>query len=575
MIIKDVFPAKSQFSKDESIELFVVVDSSKVKKGYYLECMISNLGNHIYKTDKCIPLDTDTLKISFDLPEISSKMMGYNVCVNLKSGDHFVETVYTAFDRVQSWTCAPRYGFLSDFYEQDEDDESDVIQMNKYHLNVVQFYDWMYRHYKLIPPEEYYVDPLGRHLSIKAVKNKIDYCHKYGMKAFAYGCVYASQLEFAERNKDMQLYNNDGSPASLGNLFFIMDISRENKWHDYIIAEFSQAIDFGFDGIHMDQYGQPKEAISIISGTKKIRRLKDDFYNLINDSKKLLTSNNRNASLIFNAVNNWPIETVAKSDEDCIYIEVWPPNDTYNDLYSLITNAKKLCGNKQVILAAYMAPFLNDKHTRMEFARNATILTMAAIFASGGFHLLLGEKNGILREAYYVNYSSENSESFVKTLRNYYDFIVAYEELLYDCSLIDNTMTYNGGINNEYMFKALKSDNSYDDSIVFLPKAKPNCVWTIVKEKPGAKIIHLLNYVGINNIEWNTEKSKMPTEIENIEVDALVVENVKKICYASPDFNNGQITELNFEYVKHSSGKAIRFNVPKLRVWDMIYIICD
>lgn len=287
-----------------------------------------------------------------------------------------------------------------------------------------------------------------------------------------------------------------------------------------------------------------------------------------------MTNNGRNAGLIFNAVNNWPIETAAQSDEDCMYIEVWPPNDTYNDLYYLITNAKKLWGNKQVILAAYMAPFLEGKHTQLEFAENATILTMAAIFASGGFHLLLGENNGILRDAYYVNYLSDSNDSFIITLRNYYDFIVAYEELLFDYTITDNTMTYSGGINEEYKFKALKSVNP-NDSITFLPKAKPNCIWSIVKEKPGVKIIQLLNYVGIDSIEWNVEKSKMPTEIENIEVVALIVENVKKVYYASPDINNGQSTELDFKYVKHPAGKAIRFIVPKLKVWDMIYIICD
>ena len=44
-----------------------------------------------------------------------------------------------------------RYGFLSDFSSGDGD-RLDVEWMRDLHLNAVQFYDWMYRHDRLLPP---------------------------------------------------------------------------------------------------------------------------------------------------------------------------------------------------------------------------------------------------------------------------------------------------------------------------------------------------------------------------------------------------------------------------------------
>lgn len=53
--------------------------------------------------------------------------------------------------------------------------------------------------------------------------------------------------------------------------------------------------------------------------------------------------------VIFNAVNNWPMEAVAQTGQDAVYIEVWPPNDRYRDLYTLIAQARR-CSGKPVVL---------------------------------------------------------------------------------------------------------------------------------------------------------------------------------------------------------------------------------
>lgn len=557
----NVFPLKSQYKPGEKVEIKVEMDEALKLKNTYLLCNIYRLQNKINSIRKKNIENSSEVIFEICNEDLIDNISGYGVEVELYSENILKERAATAFDIVEEWYCAPRYGFISDFSKEDLNDEKDMEQLNKYHINVVQFYDWMYRHHKLNPPENIFKDPLGRELSMEAVEQKIDYCHKYGMKALAYGAVYGSEKEFFEEHKEMAMYKNDGNVLDFANFIFMMDVNRNNPWHDHIINEFYEAVKLGFDGIHMDQYGFPKEAVSKIDNDNTIRHLRDDFPKLINDTRDYIEKKGCKVNLIFNAVNNWPIDTVAYANQDSMYIEVWPPNVTYGDLYNLISNAKRYEAKKQVILAAYMKPFNKEENVPVQESENGTIMTMATIFASGGFHLLLGEKNGILTEGYYPNYAVA-SESFSKKLIRYYDFIVRYEELLFDFNIVDDSMTYTGGINGEYVFNGCTAS----------PKAEKDSVWTLVKEKPGYKIINLVNFQGYENMNWNEGKASLPATINNIEVTALVVEDVKGVYVASPDNESNTSQSLEYEYVSHGQGKAIKFTVPTLKVWNLVYI---
>ena len=307
----------------------------------------------------------------------------------------------------------------------------------------------------------------------------------------------------------------------------------------------------------MDQYGFPKEAYAKQDDKFVIRELREDFPILINETKDAL----KESGIIFNAVNNWPIDTVANTKQDCVYIEVWSPNDTFNDLNLLIANAKRYAPKKQVILSAYLHPF--KYHENKDECQNTAILTMASIFSSGGFHLVLGEGNSFLTCAYYPDYYVNKNKSFLMKLRSYYDFIVAYEQLLFDINIIDDTRFYTGGINDDYIFSGA------DFSVV----AEKNKVWTQVKHIDGYKIIHLVNFTNVNNMNWNEPKEKLPDMLEDITIEANVIEEVESISIASPDINNGESIKIKFSFITRENGnKVIKFKVPKLYVWDMIYI---
>ena len=54
--------------------------------------------------------------------------------------------------------------------------------LRRYHLNVVQFYDWMWRHYALMPPTEEFTDALGRKQSLGTVRAAIEAVQEAGAR---------------------------------------------------------------------------------------------------------------------------------------------------------------------------------------------------------------------------------------------------------------------------------------------------------------------------------------------------------------------------------------------------------
>jgi dextranase len=58
------------------------------------------------------------------------------------------------------------------------------------------------------------------------------------------------------------------------------------------------------------------------------------------------------------------------------------------------------------------------------------LLTDATIFASGGAHIELGDGHRMLDNEYFPNHNLVPSQQLLDHLRKYYDFDVAYENLL-------------------------------------------------------------------------------------------------------------------------------------------------
>lgn len=457
-----------------------------------------------------------------------------------------------AFDIVGDRRDAVRYGFLTDFGVEDMGSD-DVEWMRDLHINTVQFYDWMYRHDQLLPPGRQYEDPMGRKMDIETVKEKISSCRELGMRPMAYGAVYAATGETAQKHPDWVMYTMDGTPMKFADWLYFMNISSGSCWTDHLMAEYRAAIGLGFAGIHMDTYGFPKR---VWDSSGHPVELGSEFPALINRASCEVRLVDASAGVIFNAVNNWPVDTVAASKQDVVYIEVWPPNDTYLDLYRLICRARELSG-KNVVLAAYMKPFKEDD---LLAAERSFRLTWAAICASGGTQLALGEYMGILRDSYYVDYA-RLTEDFSKVVQKYCDFLVRYSELLYNDKGTDISKTASGGINEDVCFSG---------SCTFSTDGGEDAVWTIIRESEKRTTINLVNLTN-NSCLWN-ESKREPKHVTDINIRLRLDRQVRGVYAASPDFDELGAMELSFSSKESCQGRVYSIDVPELRYWAVIWI---
>lgn len=578
--IDDIAPDKATYHPGEIAQVRVTVTNGG-EAGFRgrLSLTLRRINETVETAEQMVDLganSTTTLLFSFTPPPTPTPMCGYGLDARLYSGkqegsgegNRVLAEGSGALDVLERWSQAPRYGFLSDFGP--EQTEGTVVarceSLCRYHLNVVQFYDWMWRHYKLLPPPEVgevFTDVLDRRLSMRTVRQAIREVQARGGAAMAYGAVYGAEPEFADGHPELRLYDEAGKPISLAELFFIMNIAPSSPWVPLIVAEFAEAVrELGFDGIHLDQYGFPKIALDLAG---EVVDLATCFPVLIDRARAAVIAEKAEAGVIFNAVTNWPIETVAPTSQDAVYIEVWPPYESYNDLRELIREGKHLSGGKQVILAAYLSPFLDAKEEDLPQAEAAALLATAAIAASGGFHLLLGERDGLLCDPYYPKYATLRP-AFAEKMRGYYDFLVRYEELLTDPALQDWP---DSGAEGGQVGVRVQAAESRGDLAV-RSQAEGGTVWTIVRRKPGYWIVHLLNLVGQDNIAWNALRTP-PEIIRDIDI-ILSLDNlppVREVLVASPDADMGRPVPVEWS----QSGEQLHIHVPQLCVWSTIICV--
>jgi dextranase len=561
--VLDAFPDKATYLPGQSATINVVL-----RNGGTMPFAGQLAADLMYLTAKVADVRApiavaggQTLTATVTLRPPADDFRGYGVDVRvLDSAGAPVATASTALDMLSNWALAPRYGFFADFAANEPDTAARAAALSKYHINVVQYYDWMWRHYELLPPssEDQFVDGMGRRLSLKTVKDKIALAHQHNMAALAYGAVYGAEPEYFTKHQDWALFKADGTPESIERLFYVMNIAPGSPWNDVIVGEYVKAVaDLEFDGIHMDQYGFPK--VAHVGGKDgPVVDVGKAFGPLIDRSAAAVRQVRPGAQVIFNNVNDWPTELTAARDQAAVYIEVWPPHDSYYDLQRLIVRGKEAAGGKkQVILAAYMTPLCltKDKPEKIPQAEEGTRLTSAAIYANGGFHLLLGEQNGALCDPYYPKYATLRAE-FVPVMRAYYDFTVRYENWLADPRL------------ELLPYEAVGADGRVRLGIEnYSSKPRPDLVWAIAREAPGTLTLSLVNMVGLNNYLWNAVHEP-PTPQEHIPVTLQVVAPVQSVVLASPDTDGGRAQALDFQ----AQGNAVTFTVPRLDRWDLVIV---
>jgi dextranase len=180
------------------------------------------------------------------------------------------------------------------------------------------------------------------------------------------------------------------------------------------------------------------------------------------------------------------------------------------------------------------------------------LLANAVIFAFGGAHLELGEH--MLGQEYFPNNNLAMKDDLKRTLISYYDFLVAYQNLLRD-----------GGVFNDV------SINSIDGKISISKwPASQGHVACFGKKVGNNQVIHLINFKDSKTTNWrdNTGIQVAPALIKDAQLVLTSDAAVKKIWMASPDIIGAASRSVNFA----QSGNKVSFILPELKYWSMIVV---
>lgn len=439
----------------------------------------------------------------------------------------------------------PRYGFVSDF-SAGRHTAGVADNVRRFHLNSVQFYDWMYRHAQLLPPEDSFEDALGRPLSLDTVRRLVDTVHAAGSVPLGYAAVYAVGSDEWPTWADEGLYRADGTPWMLGDDFLRNVDPGNERWLDFFARQLRQAQEaLGFAGFHLDQYGAPKRALR---RDGSLVELAEAFPKLIDRVAAEL----RDTRLIFNNVNDFPVWTTATARQDAIYIEVWPPHDRLAHLADLVAKAHALAPERGVILAAYLSVYAGDEAAAVV----AEKLQLATVFSHGGATLLHGEEDAVLTDPYYVNHLRLGQDA-LEAGRLYYDFAVRYGDLLFDRGGIDVTRTHLGGVNEEIKVEA---------AVPISTDAVPGALWARAIELPGGLLLSLIDLSLQEDDRWDTPKApERPLDAVHIRIERTA-RSAPAVFFATPEAPAFQ------ELEPESDDRYDTVELPGFSTWGLVWI---
>ena len=488
------------------------------------------------------------------LEELPVSHNGIGLGIELSSSSYSCSTA------IDIGTGPIRYGFVSDFSSEDKERHDEKVEyLLKNHITHVQFYDWAYRPHQASPEQEnisIYEDSMGKVIDLSVIKDLIEKLHMVGIKALAYGAVYAALKEYLDAYPEQALYDIDGNTFNLIETFFIMNLASKG-WRDNIIKQYTYAVDtLNFDGIHMDTYGYPKSGWGYQDTS--LHSLEEDFVSFINE---WATCGNEN---IFNNVGGWPASTTSQAEQAACYIEVWDPHTRYHHLKELIYTV--LPKGKPVILAAYLLPFKQrdiDKNKDSTYPVNAALLLIATVSSLGATSLLIGESGVVLTQPYYSDYTMLSVRER-DILQSYYDFQVRYRELLYDSEATDITESHAMGENREIGIHAGTYPVSHD--------GRQGTLWAIVKRHTHRISIQLINLIDQNDDEWNTDKLDCMTAPQ-MRITIPQYSKTMRVYTSAPEINHGRAVELETRYGYGVRGPSIIVEVPSVGIWRSLW--CD
>lgn len=277
-------------------------------------------------------------------------------------------TQATAIDVSSTWTHYPRFGTLVNFPTSATaaSTQADVDTLvREYHINALQFYDWMWRHENPVETNPDGTLPAtwtgwnGNVISTAAIQDDVNAVHNDGAAAMPYSMSYAGLQNYqavSGVSPSWGLYN----PGTSAQWSFAMTPSASlyffnpanTSWQNYIAGQEVKTVNtFGFDGVHLDQLGNWGTKDDVNGNPVDIP---DGFAAEVGAVKSALAATNGKA-IGFNAVDGYGGDQIADSKATSyLYSEMWNNHTTYESIKTYLDQQHQESGGIPAVLAGYM-----------------------------------------------------------------------------------------------------------------------------------------------------------------------------------------------------------------------------
>ncbi len=564
-MITDVYLNQSRYTPGENAVLTVEMESEEVRE-LELKVNVTHLTEIIFTASETVSLtagEVQSVDIELELPD--DDFTAYAVEVYLADGSEVVDREMSAAEVASDWSKFPRYAYLTRYGEQSEEEIRETLErLNKYHITGLFYYDVLDQHDKPLAgtvesPDSGWYTLANHYASQETVQSLIDIGHEYNMNSYLYNLIFGAYQGYEENGIDITwgLFSSQGGldqdahgelPSSWETQWIYLFNPANTDWQDYYLQVTFDVLEvYDYDGIQVDSLGA--------RGTRY-----DYDGNEVNLAEAYVPLLQRIGSeldtrVIFNPVGGYGMtEMLENVDYDVVYEEVWPADgSSYSNLKFEIDSIRSSTSDDTgIIIAAYM----NYNKSGGAFNTAGVLLTDAVLMASGAAHLEIGD-TGMLKSEYYPGDTLRISDTLEEALRNYYSFDVAYENYLREASYEET----------DY--------RTYINGKVTAQMASEGRVWCFTKENEDAdQVVNFINMIGVSSTDWVDDYGEQtaPEVQTNLEVKQYVTEIPSHVYWASPDYNEGIMEELEFEYGEDDDGLYVTFTMPRLEYWNMAVI---
>lgn len=500
----------------------------------------------------------------------ATDFMGYGLEVSFKDASGtLMDSLTGAVDVSSDWRRFPRYGFLTD-YSGASDPAAFIEPLNALHINALQFYDWQWKHHRPVKGAPSNPDPSWLELSGKTVKKSvvnglIDAAHGKGMLALQYNLIYGAAADFATDGVDARwgLFDQPGGsaawkfgpfPSGWTTQYLYIFNPADTRWQSYILdREMEVYQGFAFDGWHADTVGDWGTKYSF-DGTPV--DIKTTFKPFLEAARARMGGR----QLLMNVVGAKGHEAVNASPIDVPYMEIWPWDgiEDYNALKGIVDVTRAETGGKSLIVPAYMNyDYAKTKSDQApgQFNEPGVLLTEATVMAAGGVRFELGDNGRMLCNEYFPNRSLVMGASLKAAVQRYWDFLVAYQNVLRD-----------GQENSTLGFTLSGAALSND--------GRAGTVWAWSKADAKRDIVQLINLQGVTHTQWRDSNATqaVPTRTENLELTLRPAKRIARAWAASPDLDLGRPQSLAITEGNDAQGYFVRVKLPRLDYWQMLVL---